>query len=241
MKSSKYIVYSAMFPNGKLYFGISSKTLKQRVSSHYHAAKYGPKYKMQNALNKYSKSDVKWTVWYEGLEKVEACHYEQALIKNFNSDKQGYNVTSGGECSGHANWDDKRKQEHRIKVSSNNKQFNVFTVKGEFIGKWTSQIQAAEDLKVQQSLINRCLAGKTKSHKGYIFTYDIKPNLSKIQFNRNRKFEVIDSLGNIIGVWSNSNTCAKDLNLPTPREIRAVLTNPKTRKTYKGYSFKYKD
>lgn len=243
-----HLVYKATFPSGKLYFGITKKSLKDRISSHYSQARYDSKKGkrlglMQNALLKYPKESVKWEVLAMDLHSDFAKALEKSFISIYETfKKRGYNLTLGGDSSPIPDWslEDRKKRAEILGTLP----FCAAKIDSlEIVGQWNCIVQAAEELRVDQSLISRCLAGKTISHKGFIFCKleDVHklPELQKrSQVNRKRKFEVIDIEGNLVGIWDNSNQCARDLNLPTPREIRAVLTNPK-RSSYKSYRFRF--
>jgi group I intron endonuclease len=93
------LVYVALcVPNGKLYFGITTQTLKRRVSRHVSFARRGSHYKFHRALQKYGPKNF---VWYEIGRTIwcEACDVERALIGHFDTTRTGYNTTAGGEGS----------------------------------------------------------------------------------------------------------------------------------------------
>lgn len=250
--SGKYLVYQVTFPNGKLYFGISRNSLEERRHSHYSYANYCAKKGkslsiMQRALRKYPRDLVKWEVKAFGLCQEFAKILEIAFISLYDTYKDvgraGYNSTPGGDCPPILEWT----QEEREKRAKRLNKPPFYAVKVdtlEIVGQWNCIVQAAEDLEVDQSLIGRCLTGKTAAHKGYIFcrvedAHKLPEIQSRAQTNRKRKFEVIDHSGKLVGIWDNTNQCARDLGLPTPREIRAVLNNPTTRHTYKKYKFRF--
>lgn len=51
------------------------------------------------------------------------------------------------------------------------KEFSVETKEGIFVGVWLTQNQCARDLNLSVSHVNKCLKGKRKTHKGYVFKY----------------------------------------------------------------------
>jgi len=52
-----------------------------------------------------------------------------------------------------------------------NMPFTVHTVKGEYIGEWTSQKACTEALGIGRNNICSCLKGKRKTCKGFVFKY----------------------------------------------------------------------
>lgn len=87
-------LYIHLFPNGKVYVGITSQTLNRRWRSGY-GYMGQPVY---NAILKYGWKNIKHIVLFEDLSKEEAEKLEKYYIKKFNSlsHKNGYNVSSGG-------------------------------------------------------------------------------------------------------------------------------------------------
>lgn len=89
-------IYAVEFPNGKLYFGITSEGTSKRIRRHKYDVKKGSNTKFHNALRKYSNQ----AIWYT-LDVVDdkylAYLLEIFLISEFNTTSEGYNITLGGE------------------------------------------------------------------------------------------------------------------------------------------------
>ena len=109
-------IYKIEFPNGKVYIGLTTTSLKRRKSGHRKCAKGNDTRILYNALRKYTMEDT-----FELMEidiaytKEELCEKEILYIQMYNSfDKEyGYNMTKGGE--GVNGW--VRTQEQREKIS----------------------------------------------------------------------------------------------------------------------------
>lgn len=87
-------VYMHVFPNNKIYIGITNQTLNRRWRNGYG-------YKGQavyDAILKYGWSNIKHKLLFDNLSKEEAEQKEIELIKLFNSTshENGYNVETGG-------------------------------------------------------------------------------------------------------------------------------------------------
>lgn len=94
-----FVVYVALcVSTEKLYFGLTSKTLKRRRREHL-TASAKPRMRFHAALAKHGADDF---VWYEiGCvpTKEDACQLERALIAYFCTTDytRGYNVSAGGQ------------------------------------------------------------------------------------------------------------------------------------------------
>ena len=90
-----YNVYIHIFPNSKVYIGITSQKPKRRWNN-------GQGYKnnqyMTNAIMKYGWDNVIHKILYTNLKKEEAEEIEIKLIKEYKADNKryGYNIEYGG-------------------------------------------------------------------------------------------------------------------------------------------------
>lgn len=92
-------VYKLTFISGKVYIGIS-KNSKTRLLTHIRYARNNGQYKISYAIRKY---DVpKLEILESNLSLEEANFLEIYYIKSYNSFKNGYNLTLGGDgCLGY--------------------------------------------------------------------------------------------------------------------------------------------
>lgn len=92
---NNYNVYIHIFPNSKVYIGITSQKPKRRWNN-------GQGYKnnqyMTNAIMKYGWDNVIHKILYTNLKKEEAEEIEIKLIKEYKADNKryGYNIEYGG-------------------------------------------------------------------------------------------------------------------------------------------------
>lgn len=84
--------------NGRLYFGITERSLRRRVSDHVSCAKNSP-YRFHRALRKYGRDGFEWIEVAHVPSRSEAVLVEHALIATFRTMDVdcGYNSTLGGE------------------------------------------------------------------------------------------------------------------------------------------------
>lgn len=134
IKENKWCVYEHVFPNGKRYIGITSKSPKARWSNgHGYANRNIP---INRAITKYGWNNIQHNVLFTNLTQEEAAEKEKYLIKKYKTNihrygnDYGYNLTDGGEGTlGH-------------KVSEENRE----KTRQMFLGKTGAQIAQIQDL-----------------------------------------------------------------------------------------------
>jgi hypothetical protein len=105
---NNYTVYKHIFPNNKIYIGITKRKPQYRWNN-------GNGYKscplMNKAINKYGWKNVKHEILFTNLTKEQAEEKEIQLIKEYkcNNRKYGYNIENGGNCCGTHSEETKRK------------------------------------------------------------------------------------------------------------------------------------
>lgn len=91
-----YTVYIHTTPSGKVYIGITSRSVIDRWQngSGYSQHKY-----FYSAIKKYGWENIRHEIVAEDLSKEDACEMEIELIKKYNATNMdfGYNVSTGGE------------------------------------------------------------------------------------------------------------------------------------------------
>lgn len=108
-----YKVYIHIFPNNKVYIGITRNRTDIRWAN---GKGYNRQKIMKNAIKKYGWENIKHKVLYENLTKEEAEQKEIELIAFYKSNqrKYGYNIENGGNCVG------KMSEETKKKISKSN-------------------------------------------------------------------------------------------------------------------------
>ena len=104
-----YKVYKHIFPNGKVYIGMTKQQLKKRFGANGNGYKQCPA--IYNAIKNYGWENVKHILLYDGLSKEEAERKEIELIANYKSNlkQYGYNIENGGNCCGTHSAETKKK------------------------------------------------------------------------------------------------------------------------------------
>lgn len=92
------VVYKAMFPNGKVYIG-KSKNFENRKMSHFYNSNYENynSTKMKRAINKYGFDNIIWDILFESDDIDIINEKEKQYIILFDSIKNGYNISNGGD------------------------------------------------------------------------------------------------------------------------------------------------
>lgn len=85
--------------NGKMYFGITSRTPSERWGKNGSSYKTTPHF--YSAIQKYGWDNFEHNILYQNLTKEEACEIEKSLIKKYKTQnrKFGYNILEGGQAA----------------------------------------------------------------------------------------------------------------------------------------------
>lgn len=206
----KCLVYKATCPKGRIYIGITKLNLEERKRRHLRASENGSQFKFHKVLRKYP-TDVKWEVLEEVSSWEKAQEKEIFYIEQYNSFYKGLNSTKGGEGQlGNTPFLGKKH-----KKSSKDK------IRKAHLGKPKSK-----EARKKMSL----------AHKGKTLSQD---HIRKCLEARGVKpFKVLDKESNVIGVFVNQSSCARELGL-NRNMIAHCLNMPNIYKTHKGYRFQY--
>jgi len=83
--------------NGKIYIGKTKQPLSKRKAAHYERVKYNSVTNFHNALRFYPKDNFIWEIEIKCKDDIELNQYEMYFIKKYNTYKDGYNMTEGGD------------------------------------------------------------------------------------------------------------------------------------------------
>jgi len=91
-----HIVYKVTAPSGNSYIGVSKHRLAVRRRQHEKLAKSGSTLPIHNAIKKYGNA-LTWTILAIVESRAHAMEFEKNFIKHFDTLKNGFNLTIGGD------------------------------------------------------------------------------------------------------------------------------------------------
>ena len=164
---SSYSVYIHVFPNKKVYVGITSQEPRKRWAN-------GNGYKtglMKKAIDKYGWENVEHEIVAESLTKEQAAKMERDLISAFKStDKSnGYNLSDGGECG--TNGVPRTKEWREKDSTAHKKQVVQYLLDGNPIKTHNSVMCAAESVNGSFRVISANCNRKKRTAYGYVWRF----------------------------------------------------------------------
>lgn len=164
------IVYKATNRiNGKMYIGQTVKSLNKRISEHISDATFDrDTMYFHKAIRKYSEENFAWEIVVECNSLEELNRIEIEMIKRYNTFKNGYNLTKGGE--GKAGF--KHTEESKKKIAK--------SLKGKK-GFWSGK-HRTEEAKRKQS---ESMKGEKHPNYGKHRSEETKKKISKSRKGKN--------------------------------------------------------
>lgn len=210
----RYLVYKHTSPSGKVYIGITSKTIQERKN-----CGYGHNAYFRSAIKKYGWSNFKHEMVAEGLTADEAQDMEKRLIAEMNSTDRdkGYNLSLGGEApfSGL-----RHSEATKAKISKANK--------GRVISLSARQ-RMSNSHKGKQIGEKNPMYGKPKSAETIQKQYDTHRHQMK-------PIDQLDMDGNLLATYESINSAARALGT-TKQNIRSCLIGRSRHSC--GYKWQY--
>ena len=117
MSKNNYKVYVHIAPNGKRYYGITKQKVEKRWAN---GKGYKKNEHFTNAINKYGWDNFEHIVLFDNLTKEEATLMEKCYIVLYDTFKNGYNQSLGGEGMNGLKHAEEWKQEQSKKMSGEN-------------------------------------------------------------------------------------------------------------------------
>ena len=216
--NNTYSVYLHIFPNGKVYVGITKFKPEYRWNN-------GNGYKRQlyvyKAILKYGWVNIKHEILEANLSESEAKNKEKFYIKAYKSNdkRYGYNLTSGGDGTCNI----QITEERRIKIIESNKNRIITAETREKIRQFNLGRHASVETKLKMSEQRK---GSNNSFYGKHHSNETKRKISTANggFNNKRSIHIAkyDLNGNLIDVYGslrkadengyNRHTCRNKIN-----------------------------
>lgn len=245
---TQFIVYKAIIPSERIYIGITSKSLGDRISEHaYTAFTLNKQYPMARSIRKYNIINIQWSIVDYANSWEDLCELEKYWIKELNTyindeDSNGLNVTKGGEGA----FDYKYTDEQLKKISISRKLYYKEhpEVLIEISIKFKKYYSNPNNIKVSTEKrkinfennpeIRIKMSNSRKQH------FLIRENREKASISQGgRSFSVYKKVVNeFIGKWISQTLCAKDLNLNQTKINQCLMNN---NHESKGYIFIFDD
>lgn len=216
--------------NNKVYIGLTTTTLHQRRLEHERSK---DQTHFHRAIKKYGKENFIWEILEECNDKEKLCELEKQYIKKYDSIKQGYNCTTGGE-TGYIQYVYKDRKGGNNPAARPIINLNTLQI-------FSCITEAAKFYGVSANNLGYVLNGKYKDCKGYKFDY----------YDENKKYIAIPLTKEKL---KNSNSRKSVTNVTTGEIFKTISEAAEkykcarkgirdncngTRKDYNGYIWKY--
>lgn len=214
--------------NHHIYIG-QSVNLKKRIREHKCAFSNpnNPDYNfpIHRALRKYGVENFTISI-LEEVEDNALDEREVYWIAYYDSYKNGYNATPGGQNGG----------------GYNGKEVCLYDLNGNFVRSYKNAKTACEAIKVSYSTIQQVLHQKRPTCKGYQIKYrDDNREIKKFKSRQGGAipiYQLEKNTNNIIKEWDSAQQAARELNLDASTITKCLKGKLKS---HGGYSWKYKE
>lgn len=233
--NKEYIIYKVISPNNKIYIGITAESLNDRISKHlYQSKKVNTKF--AKAIKKYGIKNLKWEIIKSNLSKDLAIRYESYFIKFFNSYKNGYNSTKGGEGAFGYKWDKKlHNKYHQQRIEKYYTQDWYKQRQSQIISNLHKTNPKLTEIAKNNFTKNR--ESREIKRKASLKTKNTRLKNSKAKGGK--PFNVYDFITKTyIGTWDIQTDCCNELNLNNGKIANCLKGK---RNFHKTYIFKYID
>jgi len=222
--NKQYIVYKHIFPNDKIYIGITSQKPERRWNK---GKGYKNSTRIYNAIQKYGWENVKHEILYDNLTVDEAETKERELIKKYksNDDKYGYNLETGGNLNKEISEKTKKKISKRVS-GKNNPMYGRSAMLGKHHTEETKKILRK---KMNSYEVHQKLSEKNKGKNNPMYGVRLPENI----LEKKRKKVLCVETGKIYNSLTEASKEEK-INISCLSET----CNGK-QKTSKGYHWKY--
>lgn len=210
----RYLVYMLVFPNGKIYIGMTSKTAKERYylrDSHNE--------ELRNIKSKYKFEEIVHYVIKEGLTRTEASQLEkEEILRNNSTDPQiGYNVSPGGVATFAG-------MKHTTMSKEKIRQANLGKV-------------VTEATRAKASLSHK---GKNLGEKNYNYRRPKTPEEIQKQYDSHRdemvSVAMCDEFGNVIETFDSIHQASKKTGIYRTSIKHSIVTGKATHQKYWKYN-----
>lgn len=195
-ESNRFCVYKHIFPNKKVYIGITCQkpSLRWRSDGSGYKPRSGRRPpKVWNAILKYGWNNVVHEILYDNLSKEEAIEKEIELISLYNStdDRYGYNISPGGDVPTITS-----ETRQKISFAKRGKNYGKIGENAPMYGKRHSEISRMKISKATKGS-NHPMYGRHHTEKTRRHLRDMHKDISKIVIQKDKKGNIINEFSSI--------------------------------------------
>lgn len=225
-----YIYKITNLINNKIYIGQTINDVDLRFRQHLSAARNGSHLYLHQAIRKYGAENFQVEI-LETIANESLNNREIYYIKKYNSNNSihGYNLDSGGGNGHIAHPNHSRYTRPVCK----------YDLQGNFIKRYESIVECAEDNNIYPSNVSACVQGKFTSWKEFQYKYaEDAPLIVNNKYGR-RGVKQYDLDGNHIQDFNSISEAGKSIKAKSPYHISECCRGKV--KTAYGYKWKWKD
>jgi len=237
MKKINGLVYKATSSSGKIYIGITIASLKERKRLHVKEANSGSRFPFHAAIRKYGAEKILWEIIDTATSWKDLCELERKYIAEYDSKKNGYNRTLGGDGTYGLKHNDEW-------CTANSERRKVYfqdpaNKRKQSISNKKAHTENPNQAKQHSAFTKKRFTepGERRKVAARMKTFLSDPNnraLHSVQ--RGARPFLVYKGKNIVGEWLTQWQCARDLGLNVSH-INACLHG--SRKSHGGFTFKY--
>lgn len=203
--------------NDKVYIGQTRQLLSRRWAKHLSDSLTKDTH-LYRAMQKYGVDHFQIIPVEENIPVELLNEREQYWIQEFNSFKEGYNSTIGGDCG-----------------SFPSTPVYQYSMTGEFIAKYESANEAERITNCLHQNILKVCKGILRQCDGYLWSFDQVDHLEIRPSKRERKVAQYDENHNLIKIWDRVKDAAASVHVEPTHITRACRTQYKCHSYYWNY------
>lgn len=217
MKKNKGIVYKVTHKeSGKIYVGITTKSIEERKKDHSQKAKRGTGHFFQEAIATYGPCEFIWEQVDTASSIEELARKEREYVQKHDSYRNGYNSDSGGGL---------QKQVYQYNMKD-----------GSLVATYNSLENAANAVGAEKRSISRACFNVNNAFRGFYWSYTKTVQFSPSGDKRRKKVRQLDSDGNLLAEYNSVAEASRQTGIsksPIAKSCRGE------QKTTGGYFWNY--
>ena len=179
--------------NGKVYVGVSTKSLEERKKDHMKNSNKGKSYVFQNAIATYGIDAFKFEQIDTALTTDELAKKEKEYILEYDSNVNGYNSDSGGG------------------IQKTVYQYDILT--GVLVNKYSNLTDASATIGLNKQDLSKVCLSVNKASKGFYWTYDYLERFIPLEDKRKKKVHQYNIEGEFINEFESVSEASKQTRI----------------------------